>query len=97
MSLLDTETDAKITEENLIRDGWSRVSLARWCKSISIKLGGSSKYTYEFIVTVVHQLSVKWVLQIPFTEHFMDVEDMLTLKIAIINGIENHGYECIRY
>lgn len=97
MSVLDTETDVKITEENLMRDGWVRVSIARWRKSISIKLGGSSKYTYEFPATVVQQLSVEWILQIPFTEHFMTVEDMLTLKIAIINSIENQGYECIRY
>jgi hypothetical protein len=97
MSVLDTETDVKITEENLMRDGWVRVSLARWRKSITIKMGGNSKYTYDFLATVVQQLSVEWILQIPFTEHFMTVDDMLTLKIAIINSIENQGYECIRY
>lgn len=97
MSVLDAETDVKITEENLIRDGWVRVSLARWRKSISIKLGGSSKYTYEFLATIVQQISDEWILQVPFTEYFVTVEDILTLKIAIINSIENQGYECIRY
>ncbi len=97
MSLLDTETDVKITEVNLIRDGWVRVSLATWRKSITIKMGGNSKYTYEFLATVVRQISDEWILQIPFTEHFITVEDILTLKIAIINSIENQGYECIRY
>ena len=97
MSLLDAETDVKITEENLIRDGWVRVSIARWRKSITIKIGRNSKYTYDFLATVVQQISNEWILQIPFTEHFITVEDILTLKIAIINSIEKQGYECIRY
>lgn len=98
MSILDVEKIDLITEENLIKDGWVRVSLARWHKSISIKLAGRpAKYTYEFLTTLVNQISDKWSCQIPFTEHFVTVEDMLTLKIAIINGIENHGYELVRY
>ena len=56
MSVLDTETDVKITEENLMRDGWVRVSIARWRKFITIKMGGNSKYTYDFLATIVQQL-----------------------------------------
>lgn len=96
MSVLDVEKIDLITEENLIKDGWVRVSLARWVRSVDVKIR-NSKYTHQFLAKLVQQISDEWSLQIPFTEHFVTVEDMLTLKISIINGIENQGYELVRY
>lgn len=96
MSILGVEKIDLITEENLIKDGWVKVSLAKWVKSVDVKIR-NSKYTHQFLARLVQQISDEWSLQIPFTEHFVNVEDMLTLKISIINGLENQGYELVRY